>query len=208
MRRSVKIGAVLCGIGSVLLIGSTSAAFTQSFTADGTLSGAVVVAQGTDPADRYADPEHPRLVAQVTPDSRGIATLYDEARPYPTRPTATFDVSAALLEGSAPSDLRATMSTTDAESVGIEPYLRFGIEVDGESQDPDGIPRSIEQINDSGGIRIGARQAGDPVAQIVIKVWLAPGAPREAYGRDLAVDVTITAETAPGSMIEVEVTLQ
>ncbi|MEJ6490022.1 hypothetical protein PQI23_09830 [Leucobacter sp. USCH14] len=208
MRRSLIVGAMLCGIGSVLLIGSTSAAFTQSFTAGGTLAGAVVVAQGTDPADRYGDPEQPNVVAEVTPESRGIATLYDDQRPYPTRPSASFDVRAALLEGSAPADLRAVLSTTDASSADIAPHLRFGIEVDGENQDPGGIPRSIEQINDAGGIRIGARQAGDAAAQIGITVWLATDTPREAYSRDVPVDVTIIAETTPGSTFEVEVTLQ
>lgn len=208
MKRPIRLAAVLLGIGSVLLIGTTAAAFTQTLQADGSLSGSVAVAQGTDPADRYGDPAQPNIVAEVTPDSRGIATLYDDQRAYPTRPTASFTVQAALLEGSAPADLRAMLSAPEGEAAWIAPYLRFGIEVDGVNQDPDGIPRSMQQVNDANGIHIGTREAGAPASQILIKVWLAPDAPQAAYGQQVPVDVTIIGETTAGTTFELEMTLQ
>ena len=206
---ATPIALGIVGALSLGAIGTTSAAFLQTLQGAGELAGSVTVAQGPDSTAIYDDPNQPNLVAQIVPgdDSAVVTTLYQDQAPYPTRSTGGFTLTAGLLQGSADANVRSIVSLPEASAPWMSEHLLLGVYVNGEMRNPEGVPLTMQQITDLGGVDLGVISAEDAPISIEYRVWLGSQSPAEAYNTQVTLNATLLGTTATGAAFDLNVEL-
>ncbi|GAA2186233.1 hypothetical protein GCM10009786_06110 [Leucobacter alluvii] len=207
MKNTFAFGGAAVGVIALCTIGATSAAFLQSLSASGELSGEVTVAQGPDADKIYDDPNDPNIVVTVDADSDAgvLTTLPNDTLAYPTRTTGGFSLTAGLLDGSADANVRVTADVADGTPAWVREHLRVGIYVNDEMLNPDGVPLTMDQIDEIGGVDLGVLKAADAPSTIEYRIWLGSNSPAEAYHSEFALNATLVGETATGKVFDMNV---
>lgn len=205
----------LAAVGSLVLGGSllagsldyTSAAFIESVQTESALAGGIDVRQqaGGD----HADPADARIVSAPQGAGGVVSRLAAEPTGDPALTTAWFPVHVTSAAGSAAAEVALSLHDPGLPA-GVWSALRVGVYTEaGEPLLPGGVPlapAAIAELDGGRGVPVGMVPAGRDAdaagLDLVVKVWLAPGASR--VPGSLAVLVELRGETADGADLTLE----